>query len=339
MRPLGAVLTVVIVLSALPVVAQESSQVGTSMANFLKIGIGPRATAMGDALVALSDDASALYWNPAGIANVRKNELLMQTTSWIADTKLYFLGIVIPFGDYGALGASVDYFSSGEMEETTVLQPDGTGRSFSTSDLALGVSYAKRLTDRFNVGVTVKYVSESLSRETAEAIAFDIGSVYTTSFLNNLRLGISLSNLGGSMKVDGPDLIVSHDVAPDVPTNKTVDASLATQSWDLPLTFRIGVGTYVFSNDVASLSLEAAVNDTRDYQPRYNVGSELGIRVVGEQRVMIRAGYKGNYDEEGFTAGGGLLVNLAGFDFRMDYGYASFSRLGSTHRLAVTILF
>lgn len=339
MRPIAAILMLTMILGCLPADAQESSQVGTSMANFLKIGVGPRAAAMGDALVALNDDASALYWNPAGIAYVRKNELLMQTTSWIADTKLHFLGIVFPVGEFGTFGASVDYFTSGDMEETTVLQPDGTGRSFNTSDLALGVSYARRLTDRFSVGVTLKYVSESLSRETAEAVAMDIGSVYTTSFLNNLRLGISLSNLGGSMKVDGPDLIVSHDVAPDVPTNKTVDASLATQSWDLPLTFRIGIGTYVFSHEGASLSLEAAVNDTRDYEPRYNVGSELAITVVGEQRVMFRLGYKGNYDEEGLTAGGGILVNLAGFDFRMDYGYANFSRLGDIHRYAVSILF
>jgi hypothetical protein len=339
MRTIVAVLSFVLVFGGLPATAQESSQVGTSMANFLKIGVGPRAAAMGDALVALNDDASALYWNPGGLGLVKKNELLMQTTSWIGDTKLYFLGIVFPFGDYGTLGASVDYFTSGDMEETTIQQPDGTGRIFTTTDLALGVSYAKRLTDRFSVGVSVKYVSESLSRETAEALAFDVGTVYTTSFLNNLRLGIALSNLGSAMKVDGPDLIVSHDVAPDVPTNKTVDASLATQSWDLPLTFRIGLGTYVYADDASSLSVEAAVNDTRDFQPRYNLGSELMIRLVGEQRFMLRLGYKGNYDDEGLTAGGGVLVNLAGFDFKMDYGYASFSKLGATHRYAVSILF
>jgi hypothetical protein len=339
MKRIVAVVSFLLLCGCLQSAAQESSQVGTSMANFLKIGVGPRATAMGDALVAMSDDASALYWNPAGLGYVKKNELLMQSTTWIGDTKLYFLGIVFPLGEFGTLGASVDYFTSGDMEETTIQQPDGTGRTFGTHDLALGVSYAKRLTDRFSVGVTVKYVSESLSRETAEAVAFDVGSVYTTSFLNEMKLGIALSNLGGSMKVDGPDLIVSHDVAPDVPTNKSVDASLATQSWDLPLTFRIGVGTFVYQTDASALSLEAGVNDSRDFQPRYNVGSELTVRVVGEQKVMFRLGYKGNYDEEGLTAGGGIVVNLSGFDFKMDYGYASFSRLGSVHRYAVSILF
>jgi len=319
--------------------AQETSQVGTSMANFLKIGVGPRAIAMGDAFVALNNDVSAIYWNPGGLGILKKNEVLMQTTNWIADTKLYFLALAVPFGDYGTMGASVYSFSSGDMEETTLQQPDGTGKFFDASDIALTLSYAKSLTDRFVVGFSAKYISESLSRESADAFAFDIGSIYTTSFLNEMKIGIVLSNLGTPMKLDGPDLIVSHDIAPGVPTNKLVDASLVTQSWDLPLTFRIGVGTYIINNENTSVSLEVAVNDSRDYSPRYNIGSELSLKIVGDQGVMVRLGYKGNYDEEGLTAGAGLFLNLAGFDFRLDYAYADFNRLGNTHRYAVSILF
>jgi hypothetical protein len=107
----------------------------------------------------------------------------------------------------------------------------------------------------------------------------------------------------------------------------------------LPLTFRIGVGTYIINNENTSVSLEVAVNDSRDYSPRYNIGSELSLKIVGDQGVMVRLGYKGNYDEEGLTAGAGLFLNLAGFDFRLDYAYADFNRLGNTHRYAVSILF
>lgn len=319
--------------------AQETSQVGTSMANFLKIGVGPRAIGMGEAFVAMANDASAIYWNPAGLGSLTKNEVLAQTTTWIADTKLYFIGLAIPLGDYGTLGTSVYAFSSGEMEETTLDQPDGTGKFFDAGDFALSVSYAKSLTDRFLVGLTVKYINESLSRESADAFAFDIGSIFTTSFLNDMKIGITLSNLGSPMKLDGPDLIVSHDIAPGVPTNKMVDASLATQSWDLPLTFRIGVGSYIINNENTSVSLEATVVDTRDYLPRYNVGSELSLNIIGNQKLMLRAGYKGNYDEEGLTMGGGLFLNLASFDFKLDYAFADFSRLGNTHRYSVSILF
>jgi len=309
------------------------------MANFLKIGAGSRAAALGDAFVALPNDASALYWNPAGLAVLNKNEVLIQTTSWIAGTNLYYLGIALPFGDIGTLGASVYSFSSGEMEETTISNPDGTGRFFSASNLALGLSYARALTDRFSVGVTVKYISETLSRESADAFAFDIGSTFRTNFLNDLTLGIALSNLGSQMELNGPDLIVQYDVAPDVPTNKTTDARLGTRAWDLPLIFRIGLGSYIINNDKTSLSLEVGVNDTRDYEPRYNAGSELTYKIIGEQKIMLRAGYKGNYDEEGLTAGGGLLLTLAGYDFRFDYAFADYNRLGNVHRYSISILF
>ena len=319
--------------------AQGTEQVGTSMANFLKIGVGPRAIAMGDAFVALTDDANSLYWNPAGIARINKNEILIQTTKWVAETNLYYLGLALPMGDLGTFGASFYNFSSGDMEETTLRQPDGTGRTFSTSNLALGVTYSKALTDRFSVGFSLKYITETLSRESATAYAFDIGSIFTTNFLNEMKLGIALSNLGTTMELNGPDLIVDYDVAPDVPTNKTVNASLGTQAWDLPLTFRIGMGTYIVNNDNNSLSVEVDLNDTRDYQTRYNIGSEYTVKLIGEQKVSIRAGYKGNYDEEGLTFGGGLFLNLANYDFKFDYAFADVNRLGTVHRYSISILF
>jgi len=319
--------------------AQQNDQIGTSMANFLKIGAGSKATAMGDAFVALQNDASALYWNPAGIALLSKNEVLIQTTSWIANTNLYFLGVAVPLGDLGTFGASVYSFSSGEMEETTLREPDGTGRFFSASDLAIGLSYARTLTDRFSVGLTIKYINESLSRESADAFAFDIGSIFATGFLNDMKLGFALSNLGTQMELNGPDLIVDYDVAPDVPTNKTTDARLGTRTWDLPLIFRIGLGTYLVNNETTSLSLEIGVNDTRDFQPRFNTGSELAFKLIDEQKIMLRAGYKGNYDEEGLTAGGGLFLNLGGYDFKLDYAFADLNRLGNVHRYSISILF
>lgn len=319
--------------------AQKTEQIGTSMANFLKIGVGPRAIGMGEAFIALANDASSLYWNPAGISNIEKNEIIFQSTEWIASTNLYFVGIAMPISDMGTFGASFYSFSSGEMEETTVRQPEGTGRTFSANNLAIGFSFARALTDRFSFGITAKYITESLSREKANAFAFDIGSIYITNFLNNMKIGFALTNLGSTMSLSGPDLIVDYDVAPDVPTNKTIDASMGTQSWDLPLAFKIGLGTYVFNNEQNSLSIEADLYDSRDYQARYNIGSEYIIKLIGNQKVSIRTGYKGNYDEESFTLGGGLLLNLANFDFKFDYAFVAVKRLGNVHRYSISILF
>jgi len=324
---------------SLMVYAQESNQVGTSMANFLKIGVGSRATAMGEAYVALASDASSAFWNPGGLALVEKNEAMFQSTNWIANTNLYYLSIALQFEDWGTFGASVYSFSSGDMQETTVSQPDGTGRLFSASNFSLGLSYAKSFTQQFSVGFSVKYITENLSRESASAIAFDIGSVFKTEILGGMRIGLALSNLGGSMKLEGPDLNVSHDINTGLPTNKFVDASLGTQEWQLPLLFRVGLGTYILNNENTSLSVEAAFNDSRDYAARYNVGSEFIMTVLGEQKIALRVGYLGNYDEAGLTAGAGLLVALAGFDFKFDYAYADMNRLGYAHRYTLSILF
>ena len=319
--------------------AQGSSQVGTSMANYLKIGAGSRASAMGEAFVAMADDASATYWNPGGLVFVEKNEALFQSTSWLANTNLYYLSVAIPLGDIGNIGAHVYSFNSGDMEETTISQPDGTGRNFTASNFSIGLSYARAFTEQFSIGFTVKYVSENLSRESASTMAFDIGSVFKTNILNGLRIGLALSNLGGAMELEGPDLNVRHDINTGLPTNKFVNASLATQEWQLPLLFRVGLGTYIIKNETSSLSIEAAFNDSRDYAARYNVGSEFLMNIVGDQKIALRMGYLGNYDEAGLTAGAGLLLNLAGFDFKFDYAYADMNQLGNAHRYTLSVLF
>ncbi len=318
---------------------QESSQVGTSMANFLKIGAGARATALADAYVAIASDASATYWNPGGLGFLSRTEALFQSTSWIANTDLYFLAIGIPVENWGTFGASVYAFDSGEMDETTLLQPEGTGRSVSASDISISVSYSKQLTDRFSAGMTMKYIKEQLYRESASTFAFDIGSIFIANFLHEMRIGISMSNLGGKMRLDGPDLIRSHDLAPDLPTNKFVDASLSTQDWDIPLIFRFGLATDIFKTNNSRLTVASAINDSRDFALRYNYGAEYSFEILEDQVVFARAGYKDNYDEEGFTAGGGAMLRLVGYNIKVDYAYVDMGRLGNSQRYSIGLVF
>lgn len=328
-----------IIVPGILVYGQETSQVGTSMANFLKIGVGCRGSALGDAYVAMANDVSSLYWNPGGLGFLKKVELLFQSNSWIANTNLHFFGVALPVGNWGTFGASVYSFTSGDIDETTLLQPEGTGRSVSATDIAIGVSYARQLTDRFSAGMTIKYVRERLSRETTSTFAFDIGSIFITNFLHEMRIGISLSNLGGRMLLEGPDLIVSHDLAPDLPTNKYADASLSTQDWDIPLIFRFGLATDVFKTKNSCLTVAIAINDSRDFEPRYNYGAEYALEVMKDQMIFARVGYKGNYDEEGLTAGGGLMLKLTGYDFKIDYAFTDTGRLGNAQRYSFGIVF
>ena len=151
-----------ILLVAVSVNFAQNDNTGTSAANFLKIGAGSRAAAMGDAYVAMANDVTSLYWNPAGIAHISGTQVGLSYTDWILDINHSFLGIVHNLGELGVVGVSFNYLSMGEMERTTPSEPHGTGAFFNASDMALGVAYARSLTDRFTVGLKFKYIQETI---------------------------------------------------------------------------------------------------------------------------------------------------------------------------------
>jgi len=306
--------------------------VGTSVANFLKIGVGGKAVAMGEAFTAIADDPTALFWNPGGIGFQHKMAANFTYNEWIFDTRLNYLGVVLPFGNMGSLGLSLYYFSSGDIEETTIYKPHGTGRVFSASDMYIGITYARALTDRYSVGVTAKYISEKLALESATTFAIDIGSVFIISHKKNLRMGFAISNFGPDMKMDGLDLVTSVTTE----NAKQVEAQLKTMSWPLPLIFRVGIAADLFDNQIHRLTMAADVYDPRDYEARENVGLEYGFKSL----FFVRGGYKLNYDEDSFTAGFGFNYNIQGLGgLQFDYAFADMGRLNKINRFSIGLSF
>ncbi|MDZ7765929.1 MAG: hypothetical protein U5K00_16185 [Melioribacteraceae bacterium] len=141
------------------------------------------------------------------------------------------------------------------------------------------------------------------------------------------------------MKLEGPDLYVKHDINTEVTYKQICRCKSGYTRMAITTSFRIGLGTYVIKNEKTSLSVEAAINDSRDYTTRYNLGSEFIFNIVENQSVALRLGYLGNYDEAGLTAGAGFLVTLGGFNFKFDYAYADMNRLGNSQRYTLSILF
>jgi len=269
-------------------------QIGTSMANFLKIGVGAREVGMGGAAVADCDNASSLYWNPGALDRMQRSEILFQQTQWL------------------------------------VTFPEGTGRTFSTYDMAIGLTYSRNIIDRFSAGITVKYIQEGLDREKASTLAIDIGSVFETNFLNNMKIGMSLSNLGGNMKLSGSDLQVQYSPNPGFPT-KVTTADLSTEEWDIPMYFRLGIATDVIQGEPLNWRITAEVMDSRDYIHRISLGTELGF--LGN--YFLRGGYKFMYDEENLTLGAGANIELSWVEVRLDYAYASFGVFDNTQRFSL----
>ena len=110
---------------------------------------------MGGAFAATASDVTSLYWNPAGASRMESNSALFSHSRWFADITYNWVGSVINLGSMGAFGASVTYLDYGDIEVTTMSEQDGTGEFYSATDLALALTYAYNLTDRFSVGGSV----------------------------------------------------------------------------------------------------------------------------------------------------------------------------------------
>jgi len=319
--------------------AKNITNVATTSAPFLSIEVGARAIAMGGAFVATSDDATSLYWNPAGIGLLDQNEVSFHHTEWLAETNFDYAGIVIPLGLSGTVGLSFTSLTMSDMEVRTVFNPEGTGELFTANDMAIGVSYAKNLTDRFTIGFTGKYIHQKLWHMTASSFAFDIGTLFTTQ-LNGMRIGMSISNFGSKMQLVGKDTQVNYDVdEAKQGNNDKILAHLDTDKWSLPLTFRVGVAMEVLQTEFNYLTIAVDAIHPNDNTECLNVGAEYVIK----NRFFFRGGYKALFQqdsEEGLTLGAGLAHNLTRYvRIKIDYAYADFGLLEYVQRFSLALEF
>lgn len=311
------------------------SKVGTTAAPFLEIEVGPRALGMGSAFVAIANDATAIYWNPAGISHLSKIEATLIHTNWLVGTNFDFVGLVIPMGHLGSIAVNVISFSTDEMEVRTVQNPEGTGEKFSYGDLSAGLSYAKNLTDKFSIGVNAKYISQRIWHMKAKGYALDIGTLFRTRF-NGMMIGMSISNFGTSMKLEGKDVFVNYDEAPQFGgSNDRIPALKQTDKFPLPLLFRVGVAMDILKSNRNQLTVAidaAHPNNNTEY-------INLGMEYIFRNQVFLRVGYKNLFTldtEEGFTAGVGTKLKLAGgVALKIDYAYQDFGRLENAQRFSL----
>lgn len=320
--------------------ASGFDKVGTTIAPFLKLGVGARAMGMGGSFVALSDDGSAMYWNPAGMMNQKKINTAFIHNNWAMDISHDFIGVSFPTGRSGVLGFSLTALSMDEQDVTTVAEPDGNGLTYSVLDMAIGISYAHQISDRFSYGQTIKYIRLVAFNEIANTIATDIGMLLRTDF-HGMKIGMCLSNFGGEPKYEGRDLIESADIDDNIDGNISSDVTLTTEPWPLPLLFRIGIAMdLVGKNDAymsssrnrLTLSLDAEhPNDSREH---LNLGGEYSYNEL----FFIRGGYRFNYDEENWTLGAGVKLDLGilGKTF-INYSVRPFGPFGNTNQISIEL--
>lgn len=315
------------------------SKRGTTAAPFLSVPMGARATGMGGAFVAVADDPTAMYWNPAGVAELQGFHFLFDHTSWIADLGYEYFGATIGIGSLGTLGLNATASNYGEMKVTTVDYQDGTGEVFNVTDLAVGVSYGMKLTEDFAIGFNPKMIYQKIWRMSATGFAIDIGMLYRTPF-KGFTLGMSVSNFGTKMQMQGENALVLYDPDPyTTGTNGKVPAYLSTDQWDLPLTFRVGLAYDLPLENFGRMKFAVDALHPSDNFECLNVGTEYAFDEV----IFIRGGWKSLFQkesEEGLTLGVGVRQTVMGtMQFEANYAYQSFSRLKSAQRISVGFVF
>ena len=330
-----------IIISLLVFFDTSFSQVfsGTTAAQFLKIEVGAKSIGMGGAFVSLANDASALYWNPAGIAKLQNSDVMFSHTYWLAGTNHNFAGVILKLSDQQSIGFSYTSLTVGDMPVRTEMFPDGTGEYFNAADFSIGLSYGLNLTDIFSIGFTGKYIGERIWHMSASAMAFDVGILYNTP-VRGLNLGMSISNVGSKIQYDGRDNFINYSFDPTQHGNSSnIFASIQMDSWSLPMIFRVGLSMKFIDNDVNKFTMSVDANYPNDYNEYLNLGCEYGFM----QRFFIRVGYKSLFkinSEEGLTAGIGFVYYITDENLlRFDYAYADFGRLNAVHRITASFGF
>ena len=321
-------------------IGKEVTKAGTTAAGFLNIDVGARAAGMGGAFVSMADDGTTMYWNPAGIARFVQPQANFTHMRWIADITFNYVGFALPMGRWGALGFNSTFLTTDQMERTTVYSPMGTGEMFDVGSHAFGLGYAVDLTDRFSIGFNLKYIQEHIYHSSATGVAVDIGTLFDTR-LSGLKIGMSITNYGTKMQMAGQDMLVQVDVDKSVTgNNPNINAYLATDKYDLPLMFRVGLSMDVLKgagNSNLNVSVDAL-------HPNDDVESlNTGVEYIYHSTFALRGGYHSLFardSETGLTFGTGLMINLMrNFILNVDYAYMDFDRLDNAQMATLSLRF
>lgn len=312
-------------------VSAEFSKVGSSGAQFLKIGVGSKYQGTGEATAAFVDDAYAMYWNPAGLVGVTESQVVFTKVDYLLDISLNYFGYAKHFEDVGVFGVSATVLSMDDLEITNFENQNGTGEYYSASSYAFGLTYSKQLNTKVAFGITAKYIGEKIHHVRSSGIAFDFGTMLETGF-NSLRMGMSITNMGPKLKFSGSDLVYS--IIDD--NGVTMTSEENSTSYELPLVFRIG---FAYDIDFNSKSILTLLSEFKHPNDNIEQGA-IGTQYAYDNKFFLRGGYKINYDEEGLAFGGGVKTSIGEeTDLFIDYAWQDFGRLSSTQRFSIGFAF
>jgi long-subunit fatty acid transport protein len=323
---LKKLLLIAIIIGLAGTTQAQFKKVGRTSMQFVKIGIGARETAMGEASIANLNNVNAMFWNPAGLTKVQGQEAAVHYTKWFADLNLMSAAAAVNLGSFGVVGVNYTILNYGDLEEAFVTSPTGgmdtrTGNMFTGKDMSLGFSYARQFTDKLSIGVSAHYIREDLHKYYSSIWAFDVGSYYETGW-KGIRIAMSAQNFSSQAR-----WMYSGDET--------------RQSFEIPLLYRIGASIDLLGGkdlflggdwNTHRFTLNMDAIHSNDYSERVHIGGEY----VFLDQFALRGGYRFNYDEGNFSVGVGFNTHFSGVNVKLDYSYVNMDYLDSPHRFSLS---
>jgi hypothetical protein len=329
MKNVIKILTIVFISIVLVIPAQAvMKKVAQAGFQFLKIDMSARSAGMAGAFTMMGDDANAMFHNPSGIAYFDSDyDVFLTNTTWIADISYIGGGVLMNFGNVGTFGLNFMTADYGEIIGTRITTTEAgfeeTGNiGGDVGAYAVGLVYAKQISEKFAMGGQIKYVAQSLAKSQISldgktvdneesGTTFEFGTTFYPGLTESFRFGISIKNFS-------QEFIYEQERV------------------ELPLTFNIGFAVDAFDvignldQEIHSLMIAFDAIHPRDYTERIHLGTEYWFMNM----VALRTGYKFNYDEEGFSFGVGAKVNVGGLDLKLDYAYTDFGVFDNVNRIS-----
>lgn len=333
-----------------------------SSASFLTMGGGARPIAMGCAYTALADGPDALFWNPAGIANVTSPQVSFGQAILFAGMLEENLAGAFPLDASSTLGIQILAHLSGPIEITTYDKQQGTGNFYTANNYAVGITYSRLMTEKFTAGVTLKLIDLTLHEVAAVGIAFDAGAIYRIAEFKNLRLGFCVQHFGPDMRYSGnPLLFNTHK---DTLQTNDIPSTFLSEPFRLPFTFAGGAAIDLVEPDSmgsgSRLTLDADFFHLGDQSAKGSLGLEYGLN----EMFFLRFGFGintspdlgdtttaaadagtilrevlSNRNDRGPSAGLGVKIPIGDFDVSVDYSFEWHWYLSPVHRASLGVGF
>jgi hypothetical protein len=325
----ASILIIAVLVSAQTVASQSIAKYA---GEFMAIGVGGRALGLGSAQVALASDASAGYWNPAGLVRIEYPEVMLMHDERFASLINYdYAAVAIPYGKDESFGVSImrlgvdgipdtrnaliDYSGSGVLDGINRLDYDKI-TTFSSADWAFYLSYASRYSPDLSYGVNIKLIRRTLAEFSATGVGFDIGLLYSP--MTDLSIGVNAQDITTTFLAwsTGTDELVSPTV-------------------------KIGVAYFIdfFGGRLAPTCDVDVRFENRQFASIAHVGPisldpHEGLEFDYHNLIALRVGYS---DVKQLTLGAGLHFKK----LNIDYSFARFGQednLGDTHRISLRFI-